>query len=253
MRRNFGFLLLALLIPVQTYADFNRFPTYLFFDARYWLFVLLYILITTKIVQWTLAAAPGAKERLDSFPLKDVSKAASIIFGMALIYQSAHHSEHVTQIFQWWYMSLPPPQAKGIIFFADLEWNHYIFDKGYFILLMIGSLLFVRQWWLSGHRMGKMGAFLMLSMNIIQGWHAVEHTYRIVHHIKDGCDPCAGIVDQLTGVPLIPLHFWYNVLALTFPLMIFFWFGMHQKLLQMIRSKKAATMEKQMPVMTLSH
>ncbi len=227
----------ALLLPQSSFADFGLgWPTYLFTDWRYWLFVSMYVLLTVKIVRWTAQASPS---HTPSFPTQDVSRVATGIFGVALVYQILHHTEHVTQIFQWWYMGLPPTVSKGIIFFADLEWNHFTFDMGYFIMLFVATVIFVRSWWQSGHKLGRVGAFLFISMNLVQGWHAVEHTYRITNHIKTGCSPCPGIVDQLTGVPLIPLHFWYNVLALTFPLMVYVWFGMHRKTWQYLRRKFA--------------
>ena len=240
--------LLLLVLPQGASADFaGRFPMYLFSDWRYWGFLALYILVTVKVIQWTLRYAPGAKERVAQFPAHYVSTSAVLIFTNALVYQIFHHLEHVTQIFQWWYMGLPPPKAKGIIFFADLEWNHFIFDMGYFILLMIGTMVFLRTWWHSGQKLGKVGAFLLIGMNSVQGWHAIEHTYRIMHHVQLGCEPCAGIVDQITGIPLIPLHFWFNVLALTFPLMIYFWFGMHRKAMGILK-RTFGKKEKQMKI-----
>ncbi len=227
--------LIALLVPSVALADGPvRFPVYLFGEWKYWLFILVYTLITVKIVQWTRQVADN-RDQTRPLPMDNISLVAVAIFFNALIYQIFHHFEHLTQIFQWWFLQLTPPQAKGIIFFADLEWNHFIFDMGYFIMLFVATMILLRRWWQTGNRLGRMGVFLLIGMNLVQGWHAVEHTYRIVHHVQTGCEPCAGIADQMLGIPLIPLHFWFNVLALTMPLMVFFWFRMDRRLITAVR------------------
>jgi hypothetical protein len=158
-----------------------------------------------------------------------------MIFFIALVLQGAHHLEHVTQIFQWWYLGLLPPMSKGIVFFLDLEWNHFIFDTSLFFALVLGSLFLARKLWKSGHSIDRFGGTLLISALLIQGWHAVEHTVRIVRHVDTGCEPCRGIIDSVYGIPLIPLHFWFNVFALTLPLLAFVWYGMDVKVWEMIR------------------
>jgi hypothetical protein len=49
---------------------------------------------------------------------------------------------------------------------------------------------------------------------------------------------CAGILDQVFDIRLIFLHFWFNVLALTLPLMVFAWYGMRKDLRSLLRGKQ---------------
>ncbi len=224
MNTLFLTVLAAILLPVSAYAD-GRAPVYLFADWRYWLFLALYALITAKLVQWIRILADN-RDAAKPFPLRDVSWAATFLLFNALIYQILHHFEHVSQIFQWWYLGEHRTVAKGIIFFLDLEWNHFIFDSVYFLMLASACLLFFRQWKQKGHTLDEVTKGLIIATIGVQGWHAVEHTYRIIQHVRIGCEPCAGISDTVFHVPLIPLHFWFNVLALTFPLLLFFWLRM---------------------------
>jgi hypothetical protein len=215
---------IAVLLPVSAWADGGA-PTYLFNDWRYWTFLLLYALLTVRLVTW-LRRLADRRDAKEPFPLRDVSWASAFVLFNGLIYQGLHHYEHVSQIFQYWYLGEHRSVSKGIIFFLDLEWNHFIFDTGYLIILAAGCWLFARQWTKTGHKLDDMTLGLMAGTLCLQGWHAVEHTYRIIRHVRTGCEPCSGIADTLFNLPLIPLHFWFNVFAFTFPLLLFYWLRM---------------------------
>lgn len=215
------------LFPGIAHADFQRIPLYALTDWRYWVFLALYTAITVRIVQW-VAAARKRSPALESGAGSSLT--AAVIFAVAIFYQILHHFEHLTQFYQYWYLGMPSTISQGVLFWLDLEWNHFLFDSAYFVGLFIATLVFVRHEWQRGKRLDRFGAFLLLSMNLVQGWHAVEHTYRIVHHVQIGCSPCPGIIDTIFGIPLITLHFWFNVFALTLPLMAFWWFGMPERL-----------------------
>jgi len=121
----------------------------------------------------------------------------------------------------------------------DVEWSHFIFDSVLIFLLYFGALSLRNVYRRAGLRLTGFGRFLLASALLIQGWHAVEHTYRITRHVQWGCDPCAGIMDQLFGFRPIFLHFWFNVLALTLPLMVFAWYGMRGDLRRLLRGNQA--------------
>jgi len=198
------------------------------------LFLALYALITIKLVLWVRKAA-ALRDTGKKFPLKAVNAVATIVLANAIVYQILHHYEHVTQIFQYWYLEQYSLVSRGVVFFLDLEWNHFIFDSGYFLLLLGGILFFLRQWKAAGHAIDRLGGFLLYGTIVVQGWHAIEHTYRIIRHVREGCEPCRGIADKAFDLQLIPLHFWFNVFALTLPLLAFFYYRMDAKLLLLIR------------------
>src|SRR5436853_4210321 len=123
---------LVLVLPASAYADFSEIPLYIFADWRYWLFLAVYVLITAKLVQWVRRAA-ALRDKGRPFPLKSISTASVIVLANALVYQILHHFEHVSQIYQYWYLGQTAALSRGVVFFLDLEWNHFIFDTGYFI------------------------------------------------------------------------------------------------------------------------
>lgn len=225
----------AFVIPSAAFADAGSLPLYLFGDIRYLLFVGLYVLLTVLCILFALSRAE-ARDRTVPFDMSSVRLGASFILTLGLAYQMMHHLEHVSQIFQYWYLDLRPSSSKGLLFFLDLEWNHFIFDSGYFLLMGLATLLFLAHWRQAGNRVTAFGWILVVSSLLTQGWHAVEHTVRISRHIAEGCDPCRGIVDAWTGWHLIPLHFWYNVFALTLPLMLYFYFRMDRRMAGEIRA-----------------
>jgi hypothetical protein len=231
MRRSIFPLLLA--VPRLAFADGQRIPLYLIDDWRYWLFLLLYAALTAKVVAWTRRASDPQ--------VPSAGSVAACLFCVAIAYQIAHHLEHVSQIYQWWYLGLPAPTSRGIIFFLDLEWNHFLFDSLLAVMLYLGAISARDAHRRAGRRVSGFGRFLLASAVLVQGWHAVEHSYRIARHVQWGCDPCAGIADQLFGLRLIPLHFWFNVLALTLPLMVFAWFRMDREMSALIRGKDRAS------------
>jgi hypothetical protein len=223
--------------PGLARADAARMPTYLLSDLRYWLFMTCYALLTVMVVQ-AIRKAADARDAVRPFDARSVSLAAAVIFTNAIIYQIFHHIEHLTQIFQWWYLGYKTSSSKGIIFFLDLEWNHFIFDSGYFLMLFAATALLVMRWRATGRTVGATGAVLLWSMNLVQGWHAIEHTVRIFRHVQIGCEPCAGLADVWFSWQLIPLHFAFNVVALTVPLMTYFWFRMDRRIVGLFRRKK---------------
>ena len=242
MRRS-SFFVSLLAFPSYAFADGPGIPLYLFGDLRFFLFLSLYCLLTLSLVLWAVAKA-DARDKKMPYLLEHVSLGASFVMLLGLLYQIVHHFEHIAQIFQYWYLGLTASSSKGVLFFLDLEWNHFIFDTGYFLMMTIAAIVFMVNWRQAGHRLHAFGISLFAAAILTQGWHAVEHIIRVTRHIEEGCNPCRGIVDATFGVHLIPLHFWYNVFALTLPLMAFFYYRMDRKMLQEIRRCIAAMRRK---------
>ena len=154
----------------------------------------------------------------------------SLVFAGALTYQAAHLVEHLAQVYQHGWLGLPILQSHGILFFMDLEWNHFIFTTLYFITLAI--VFFGARLW--RYRFSPAGSlpfwgFLVGGLGL-EAYHHFEHINRIAQHITSGCQPCPGILGRY--VDLIYLHFTFNALAFVFSVIVFFAYGFAKKALE---------------------
>lgn len=144
---------------------------------------------------------------------------------IALMAQTFHYVEHVAQVYQHWKLGLSIAESKGILFFLDLEWNHFIFNTLYLVLLIIVSFNLHK---LKGY-FGSRAALVVLDTCLfVQGYHSIEHAVRMVQYFSTGCTPCKGILGfYFDGVYL---HFLFNTLVLILPLISFFMLGFHKKI-----------------------
>ena len=147
-----------------------------------------------------------------------------LTFAVALVYQIIHWIEHVAQVYQHWWLGLAVFDSHGIIFFFDLEWNHFVFNSLYFIALLAifwGLGLWRPSIW---KKYGIWGSSALTFALVLQGYHQFEHILKIIQHLTLGCEPCPGLLGwYIDGVNL---HFTFNTLVLAFPLIVFFRFGM---------------------------
>ncbi|TSC78958.1 MAG: hypothetical protein G01um101429_634 [Parcubacteria group bacterium Gr01-1014_29] len=134
------------------------------------------------------------------------------ILALALVVQGFHWIEHLAQVYQHWWLGLPIKESKGILFFLDLEWNHFVFNSAYFVLLVV-------VWFLLRNVSSRVAMRLLIVGTLIQGYHLIEHAVRIWQHIQTACEPCKGILGwYIDGVYL---HFAFNTLVLLLPLIAF--------------------------------
>lgn len=134
------------------------------------------------------------------------------ILALALAIQGFHWIEHFAQVYQHWWLSLPIKESKGILFFLDLEWNHFVFNFIYLLLL-------VAVWFLLRRKVSRTVIWFLATGTLIQGYHLIEHTVRIWQHIQTACEPCKGILGwYIDGVYL---HFTFNTLVFVLPLAVF--------------------------------
>lgn len=141
------------------------------------------------------------------------------ILSSALILQTFHEIEHVAQFYQRWWLGVGPQEARGILFFLDVEWNHFLFNIFYFPLLggAAAMLLFqpqfslLRQQWI-----GRIGLASLLLGLLVQGYHVLEHTVRMGQYFQFGCTPCPGILGKF--VDLVYLHFVLNTSTWLLPM-----------------------------------
>lgn len=212
------------------------FPAYLLTDPGFWLFALFYVIsvrLITKLSVWSLKKAGTPPTIAKTLPLPVV-----ILFSYLLLEQFFHQAEHVTQMYQFRVLGLAPSSSRGFVWFLDDEWNHFIFNGLYFTGLIV---VFT---YLLGHlrRIGVPKTFanvgFIYMFFILEGWHMVEHTYRIIHHVQGLCDQCAGIVDTATGIDRLTLHFFFNFAALLLPTVTYAWFGIFSRITPSLQWRK---------------
>lgn len=212
-------------------------PIYLFSDPGFWLFSLIYtagVAIGTALLVWPIRQLSQRPRVNRAVPIS-----IAILFVVVLIYQFFHQAEHVTQMYQFRFLGFSAQEAHGIVWFLDDEWNHFVFNLGYTIFVtVLFAFLFralhkTRTPWKISH-VGYMLAFLVL-----EGWHLVEHTYRIIHHVQGLCDQCPGIIDTAFDINRLVLHFWLNFFALILPAAVFVWYRIPEQIFLWRRQRAA--------------
>lgn len=137
------------------------------------------------------------------------------ILALALVIQGFHWIEHLAQVYQHGWLSLPIKESRGILFFLDLEWNHFVFNSAYLVLL-------VAAWFLLRRISSRVATRFLVVGVFIQSYHLIEHIVRVQQHIQTACEPCKGILGWY--VDGVYLHFTFNTLVLALPLVAFILF-----------------------------
>ena len=225
---RFAALTAGLAFPWVAYAqEAVGFPMYLFGDPWFWLFfVLNFVLMIGG--GWAIARFLRTWEAAPEH-IGPALRVTAWIFLAGYVYQTLHMVEHVAQAYQYTFMGLPASESNGIIWFANLEWNHFLFNAGYEVFLIVAALGTV----IALHRSGQdrpLHLFIAPYPGIVQGWHAVEHSVRIVRHLQFSCNPCPGLMDQWFSVPILTLHYWIDFAMVLIPGVTLFWFGFHRVL-----------------------
>ncbi len=119
-----------------------------------------------------------------------------IVFIAAMLYQFFHMIEHVVQAYQHWWLGRSIAESSGVLFFLNLEWNHFLFNLGYFIALAYLVFRFTSNSTIlrpTLHRISEIIALLWVAV-LIQGYHVFEHSIRIVEHLHNNCEPCKDVL-----------------------------------------------------------
>ena len=145
------------------------------------------------------------------------------IFAFALALQLFHLLEHVVQVAQAKFLNIKP--AHGILgSFFDLEWVHFVYNWGLFIILVVATIAVVRDRQLRA----PIGWLFLGATVAVQAYHVLEHTVKIVQHVSTGIDPAPGILGQIYD--LIWLHFDFNVLVTILMIGAFYGLGLRREL-----------------------
>lgn len=79
----------------------------------------------------------GALQGIATPPSVTTNATTLYLFTIGLIVETFHITEHTAQVYQHAWLGWPISDAHGIIFFLDLEWNHFIFNSLYWIFLLV--------------------------------------------------------------------------------------------------------------------
>src|SRR5688500_738396 len=128
------------------------------------------------------------------------------IFAAALALQLFHMLEHFVQVAQAKVLGIRP--AHGILgSWIDLEWVHFVYNAGLFVLLVLSTLTVLRD-----PRIRPPAGWLWLGgVLAVQTYHTVEHIVKITQHLQTGADPAPGILGFV--IDLAWLHFIFNALV----------------------------------------
>jgi hypothetical protein len=229
----FASLLLGLLIGWAVFQAFG-FPL--------WLITLIVIiaLIPAGIVKWRA-------DRMKYGP-------AVMLLSIVLVTQGLHTVEHIVQFVQYYVLYLPARQSNGLLSPANSEIVHFLWNWG--VLIVVVALIRggIRNFWM----------FVLLA---VATGHTFEHTYMFVRWLLVSGDlqqlgvgsvtaqGLAGILGRdgwlarspltrgtflaalpgLTTAMRLDVHFWWNMIELTFLLI-----GAHAFLTRLFSGKVAA-------------
>lgn len=136
---------------------------------------------------------------------KAAATSGTALLVTGVLVQSFHMLEHVVQLSRVRFDGVP---SRGSLVgsVVDTEWVHF----GYNVLVLgglVALLVFRRRGWNpSGNRI--LGDRLILAAAVLQGYHVVEHTSKVVQHVATGAKVNPGILGQ--NVDLVLLHFGLN-------------------------------------------
>ncbi len=150
------------------------------------------------------------------------------VFTAALVAQTFHMTEHVAQVYQHAVLGWSIPASRGLIFFLDFEWNHFVFNATY-MLLLVFVFYQCKFYNVNGPVSERRVACLAFNMGVaVQGYHVVEHSVRIAQFLQTGCDPCKGILGWFFDG--VYLHATLNTIVYVLPLVAFFAYGFQSRI-----------------------
>ena len=147
------------------------------------------------------------------------------MFAATVMIQALHMVEHVAQVFQKFILDYS--YAHGLIGSLDLEQVHFTFN-----LMYLGALIYVTLGWLTfGSRVcrhEKMLGAMLIATVVVQGYHMVEHSARLIQFLNTGLQGTPGLLGaNFDGVVF---HAAMNTLVFLPAVVVYFCSGMHKQL-----------------------
>ena len=150
------------------------------------------------------------------------------LFAITVAVQSGHMLEHVVQMIQKFMLGTT---AHGLIGRLDIEQVHFGFNTVYYALLLPlvwGWLTYRQEIGLLGRRWTGLTAVFLATL-LLQSYHQVEHSVKLVQFINTNMHGTLGILGA--HFDLVLLHFVLNTLVYVPLLILFFGAGFHKRLL----------------------
>ena len=148
------------------------------------------------------------------------------MFVATVVIQTLHMVEHVAQVFQKFVLDYS--YAHGLIGSLDLEQVHFTFN-----LMYLGALIYVTLGWLNfGSRVCRYGqekmlGALLIATVVVQGYHMVEHSARLVQFLNTGLQGTPGLLGgHFDGVVF---HAAMNTVVYLPAVVVFVCSGMHKQ------------------------
>ncbi|MEX2645270.1 MAG: hypothetical protein WD249_03310, partial [Gaiellaceae bacterium] len=146
--------------------------------------------------------------------------AVPLLFTALLAIMAGHEAEHVAQVLQKDALDAScPTDCRGVLGFVfDLEWVHFAYNVSIEVVLV--ALVVGFRLWRNP---------LLLAGTVIQGYHVVEHVYKLQQWFANGRhSPTPGVLGM--HFSLVELHFVLNTIVFLLVLGGFFAAGMHRGL-----------------------
>jgi hypothetical protein len=125
---------------------------------------------------------------------------------VGFLVQTFHMLEHGVQVFQVYVADAETRSGlAGAV--ADTEWVHFLYNTGVLAFLVWAWWVLRRATPMDGLRQASSAS--LLAAAVIQIYHQVEHTTKLIQHLATGVDPAPGLVGQV--VDLVWFHYGINL------------------------------------------
>lgn len=163
--------------------------------------------------------------------LRYTEAAMAGMLGIVLI-QGFHEIEHITQVVQRYLLGIPT--GAGVLgTWLDVEPVHIVYNSAF--LLLIGLVFWQGRFWPRRREMPL--AFGLMTFGLMfQGYHLVEHVFKIVQFIETGKNGTPGILGHFFN--LVWLHFWFNSIVYSVMAGVFFTAGFPKALWAWVKPQR---------------
>ena len=139
--------------------------------------------------------------REEAWPAPPISKRAAWVLLIGFGVQSFHMLEHGVQVYQV-YVAQSATRSGLLGAHFNTEWVHFWFNLAVLDFLIWATLLLWRS-------LGDQPAAVLLAALVIESWHMVEHSVKIVQFLERGAQPTPGLLGGIVG--LVWFHFGINL------------------------------------------
>jgi len=139
--------------------------------------------------------------REEAWPAPPISRRAAWVLLIGFGVQSFHMLEHGVQVYQV-YVAQSATRSGLLGAHFNTEWVHFWFNLAVLDFLIWATLLLWRS-------LGDRPAAVLLAALVIESWHMVEHSAKIVQFLERGAQPTPGILGGIVG--LVWFHFGINL------------------------------------------